>query len=179
VTTQNFGRQWSRLIKTTIAAALVLPLSACAQNAASTSSNQQAQNIEALQQAKAVDLANANRAGTDPVAEIDLYSRGLRASTDAAKLEHGFPVGQSEIARASALPIEPMSDQQRAQLIQKLADAKVLADRGASDHDDNPILAEDFIQQGHEIDRVMEDLKIGQTVPRYQIDTALQSPAFP
>lgn len=176
---QFFGRRCYLPAKSMICATMALMLAACSPSAATTSADQQAQNIAMLRQAETHDLSAANAPGTNPVAETELYSQGLRARTDAAELTHGFPVSQSEIARASAIPNEDMTQQRRAILIRQLADAKTLADRGASDHDDNPILTEDFIEQGNRIDRVMEKLQIGQPVPDYEIQAALQSPGFP
>jgi hypothetical protein len=176
---QYFGSRYHPAAKSMIFAAMGLMLAACAPRAATMSANQQAQNVALLKQAETHDLNTANAPGTNPVTQTDLYSQGLRARTDAAELTHGFPVSQSEIARASAIPDEDLTQQQRSILIRQLAEAKALADRGASDHDDNPILTEDFIEQGNRIDRVMEKLQIGQPVADYEIQAALQSPGFP
>ena len=72
-----------------------------------------------------------------------------------------------------------MSEPQRAALIARLREAKGLADRGANDHDDDPILTEDFIQQGQRAEDAIESLKVGRELPQYDLEAALQSPAFP
>jgi hypothetical protein len=159
-------------------ALLILPLSACAP-ASTSSASQQTADVELLQQSERQDIANANKPQIGPVAQEDFYAQAGRADTAAKELEHGFPVSQARIDRAVIVPAEPLTAEQRSQLIQKLEAAKVLADRGSTDHDDNPILTEDFIQQGKQIDRVIRQLEIGNEVHNSDIQQALESPGMP
>jgi hypothetical protein len=159
-------------------AMLVVPLSACAPSATISASRQTA-DIQSIQVAEQEDLNKAYSPSTDPTAQVDLYSRAVHAKNTLAKLEHGVPVTEAEIDSAATVPDVPLSEQRRAQLLQQLSEAKKLADRGAYDHDDNPILTEDFIEQGREIDNVTQNLEAGVEVPQYDIQAALHSPAFP
>ncbi|HUA33010.1 MAG TPA: hypothetical protein VMA09_05355 [Candidatus Binataceae bacterium] len=167
------------IVKSIGAATIMLALSACATSSPMTSANQQAADIQSLRQAEQEDLNRANNPNTPAVAQVDLYAQAVRAHDEIAKLEHGLPATTAEVARASAVPDGELSEPQRAELIAKLKEARTLADRGAYDHDDNPILTEDFIEQGNRIDEAMANLQSGEAVHQSDLEAALNSPAFP
>ncbi len=167
------------IVKSIGVATIVLALSACATKSATTTASLQSANIQTLRHAEQEDLSRANNPNTPPVAQVDLYAQATRAHDEISKLEHGLPATAAEVIRVSAVPDGQLSEPHRAALIAKLKEAKTLADRGASDHDDNPILTEDFIQQGNRIDEVTQNLESGQALHQSDLLTALESPAFP
>ena len=129
-------------IKTIALAGIGLSLASCMPNRLETSANERAAAVQTFEQVRSEDLSKAEQPDLDGRAQSALYLQADEANTAITENQDGYPVGRSEIARTSVVHDVSLTAEQRgrAQLMQKLADAKALADRGAHDYDDDPSL---------------------------------------
>jgi len=85
------------------------------------------------------------------------------------ELEHGYQVPSERITEAAYVPPATMTPIERANLITRLEHAKVLDEHGINDHNDNPILTEDFIEQSRRADRAIRLLRSGKDLSSEEI----------
>ncbi len=92
-------------------------------------------------------------------------------------LEHGVRVPQADVRAALFVPPKSLSETQRAELIQKLEQAKWRDNRGWWDWTRDPVIAQNFSVQEKKADRAIKDLETDQPVSWYEIQEAMHVPA--
>ncbi|HYB91699.1 MAG TPA: hypothetical protein VEC38_11710 [Candidatus Binataceae bacterium] len=158
---------------------IVMIASACAQGEQAFSASERAQALEQLRGAQQTDYNKASDTKIGPVDRADYFVQAKKAELVSKELEHGFSVPRENIEDALAVPREPRTPEQVAGLITKLKEARQLDDRGIRDYTVDPVLAQDFAVQRQKTNAVINDLEIGEEVPRDQIHRALQVPENP
>jgi hypothetical protein len=157
---------------------MALMLTACAQTTQAPPANAES-DVLMLNRSAQLDLQRAAQPTTNPVARQDLYAQAGEANTVMRELEHGYQVPPQEITNAAWVPAATMSTTERANLITRLEQAKVLDGHGINDHNDNPILTEDFIEQNRRATQAIEALQSGEDLTSQEIAEALYVPERP
>lgn len=157
---------------------MALMLTACAQTTQAPAANEES-DVLMLNRAAQIDLQRAAQPTTDPTARQDLYAQAGKADTVMHELENGYQVPPQEITKAAWVPAATLSPTERANLITRLEEAKVLDDHGVNDHNDNPVVTEDFIQQDRRANRAIETLRSGEDLTSEEIAEALYVPERP
>jgi hypothetical protein len=80
---------------------------------------------------------------------------------------------------ALAEPNAPAAEQQNAQLIQKLQDAREIAAQNEASWTQEPITRQEFADQATQIDHLIQKLQQGEKVSPSEIDDALKAPETP
>jgi hypothetical protein len=160
---------------------LAASLSACAP--AESESNQstavRAQNLRRLQAAREMDLSNALDIAVGPVASGDYSMRAEKAEQVMNDLEHGGYMSQARINDALFVPPKTISQEQRAQLLYQLQEARALDEEGWWDWTRDPVIAQEYSVQEIKANRAIKDLQTNQQVSWSEIDEGLQVPRYP
>jgi hypothetical protein len=151
---------------------------ACEHTEASVSGSRKAHMIEELEAANELSIGKAN-SNIGPVEKNDYMIQAYKADRAIKKLRNGYEVSPAELQDALMVPSEPLSAQQKADLIEELQQARKTDVQGISDYALDPVIAQDFEVQEEAVDKVIEDLEIGEPVPRSEILAALEVPANP
>jgi hypothetical protein len=178
MTSQLIVRGCARIAAVIGCAVMALMLTACAQTAQAPATNQES-NVLMLDRAARLDLQKAAQPNTDPAARQDLYAQAADADNVMHELENGYQVPSQVITKAAWVPAATMSPAERANLIARLEQAKVLDDHGTNDHNDNPVLTEDFIQQRRRAKNAIRTLRSGEDLTSEEIAEALYVPEHP
>ncbi len=178
MTTKSFVRKCGLIAAVFGFAAAALMLTACAQTVRAPATDQES-NVLTLNRAAQLDFQRAAQPTTDPVARLDLYKQAAEADTVMHELEHGYQVSPQRITEAAYVPPATMTSAERANLIARLEQVKVLDSHGMNDHNDNPILTEDFIEQNRRADRTIRILRSGEDLTSEEISEALYVPERP
>jgi hypothetical protein len=178
MTTQSITRKCGWIAAAIGCAVMTFALSACAQTTAAPATNEESE-VLMLNRSAQLDLQRAASPETDPAARQDLYVQAADADTVMHELENGYQVPQQQITKAAWVPAATMSPAERASLISRLEQAKALDNHGIRDHNDNPILTEDFIEQNRLATRAIRTLRSGGDLTSEEISEALQVPERP
>ncbi len=179
MTNQSTVRACARIAAVIGCAVMAMMLTACAQTVQETPPSNEEGDVLMLNRSAQLDFQRAAQPTTDPVARQDLYSQAAKADTVMHELENGYQVPQQEITKAAWVPAATMSPAERANLITRLEQAKVLDDHGINDHNDNPILTEDFIEQDGRANHAIRLLRSGEDLTSQEIAEALDVPPRP
>jgi hypothetical protein len=178
MTNQPMVRRCASIAAAIGCALMALMLSACAQTAQAPAANEESE-VLMLNRSAQLDFQRAAQPETGPVARQDLYTQAADADTVIHELENGYQVPPQVVTKAAWVPAATMSPAERANLIAQLEQAKVLDGHGINDHNDNPILTEDFIQQNRRATRAIETLRSGEDLTSQEITEALYVPERP
>jgi hypothetical protein len=164
----------------------------CAQQAmtatttATLSPRQKSQLVELLETAETADRNGEMDPHVTPMTRDDFIDQKLKAERVIRELTHGFDAPEQEISDALWVPPRSITDERRAQLIQRLQMAKQ-----QDDHNEQEMLNDSvwgnsgaidtviFDQQMQLVDNVIEDLEIGEPVSWSTIRKALYVPPSP
>ena len=158
---------------------VMLLLCACAQH--QLSAQERAQLIQKLKTAKQQDLAVAADHNADPIAAQDALVQAYKADRRARDLEHGFEVSKSTLEDSLWVPPKTLSPEQRAELIDKLKQAKRFDEQGReySAEEGSQVSEDVYLRHEQRVDRVLKDLQIGEDIPWSRIQRALEVPENP
>jgi len=158
---------------------ILIIASACGQSEEEFSATERAQALAQLREAEQTDYTRASDTKAGSVDRADYLVQAQKAEKATRELEHGFNVPPAELDDALAVPREPRSPHQVAVLIRELKKARELDAQGVSDNSVDPVFAQDFAVKKTEANRVINDLEIGEEVPRSEIYSALEVPRNP
>jgi hypothetical protein len=159
--TQAIDVRYSRVrLSATCVFAVTLSFLGCALAGDSVAARQ-TEIIKWLRTAEQVDLQESKDPSVGPARRADLAGQAAKADLAIRKLQHGYPVPQSEIEEASEIPpksVRVHKDQLLAQLEQvrqdELRDARLT-------YEDDPVGVNRAIQEEAQTADVIEKLEIG------------------
>jgi len=157
----------------------MLPMYACAQRQLSAQQKQQL--VQQLGTAKSQDEAVATDTTANPTQAEDAAVQAYKADRRARDLEHGYDVSETKLEHSLEVPPKTLSAEQKADLIEKLKQAKQLDEREAEyAAEENSQVSEDrYRRHEQRVDSVLKDMEIGEDVPWSQIQSALKVPENP
>jgi hypothetical protein len=155
-------------------------LSSCAnENFAVVTPQERPQMIEQLQQARQTDLDDAKDISLGFIAEEDYLAQADRADSAIRDLKEHSNVPKSEISAALFIPPKHLSPKMRAQLVEKLEQARALDDEkwrnnlGSEDENWLTLLCD---IQARRATRVIKKLEAGEPVSWSEINDAMTTP---
>ena len=137
------------------------------------------QAIEQLQQARQTDLDYATDISLGPVAEGDYFAQAEKADSAIRDLNAHSNVPKSEISDALFVPPKHLSPEMRAQLVDRLEQARALDDEkwhnnlGSEDEAWLTLLCD---IQSRRATRVIKKLETGEPVSWFEINDAMTTP---
>ena len=135
--------------------------------------------IEQLQQARQTDLDDAMDTSLGPTAEGDYLAQAEKADSAIRDLNQHSNVPRSEVSAALFVPPKHLSPEMRAQLVEKLEQARALDDEkwhnnlGSEDEAWLTLLCD---IQSRRATRVIKKLETGEPVSWYEINDAMTTP---
>ncbi len=151
-------------------------LSSCV---ASLTPQERAQAIEHLQQARHTDLAYAMDTALGPVAQGDYLAQADNADSVIRDLKGHSDVSRSEISDALFVPPKHLSPEMRAQLVERLKQARALDDekwRNNLGSEDEAWLTLLCDIQARRATRVIKKLETGEPASWSEINEAMTTP---
>ena len=135
--------------------------------------------IAQLQQARQTDLDNAADISLGPIAEADYLAQAEKADSTIRDLNQHSDVLESEVSAALFVPPKHLSPEMRAQVVERLEQAKALDDEkwrnnlGSEDGNWVTLLCD---IQARRATRVIKKLETGEPVSWFEINDALSTP---
>lgn len=168
------------IVASIVVACALFGLSSCSdENSAALIPQDRVQVIEQLQEARQTDLDYATDISLGPIAKGDYLAQADQADSVIRDLNQHSNVTRAQVSAALFVPPKHLSPEMRAQLVERLEQARALDDQKWHNNlgsEDEAWLTQDCDLQSRRATRVIKKLETGEPVSWFEIDDAMTTP---